>query len=227
MRINDDFSRPVLVHASTQGWVPSPAPGVERRMLFRIGGEKARATSIVRYAPESRFARHLHGGGEEFLVLDGVFQDADGDYPAGSYVRNPPGTSHAPAAEQGATIFVRLWQFRSNDAVQIVRQPGEGKSVAPREGAASATLLYEDGFEQVLLEEWQPGASVRVASPEGLELLLVSGALLVGGEPLHPQDWLRLPAGDALDASVGPHGARVWIKLAPLLHADVCRLETA
>jgi len=227
MRINDDFSRPVLVHASTQAWVPSPAPGVERRMLFRIGGEKARATSIVRYAPESRFARHLHGGGEEFLVLDGVFQDAEGDYPAGSYVRNPPGTSHAPAAEQGATIFVRLWQFRADDAVQVVRQPGEGKSVAPREGAASATLLYEDGYEQVLLEEWQPGARVRVASPEGLELLLVSGALVIGGEALNPQDWLRLPAGDTLEARVGAQGARVWMKLAPLLHADVCRLETA
>nr|WP_245419771.1 cupin domain-containing protein [Phyllobacterium salinisoli] len=81
MRINDDLSRSAIVHASLQDWMQSPAPGVERRMLFRIGDEKARATSIVRYVPGSAFARHVHSGGEEFLVLDGVFQDEGGDYP--------------------------------------------------------------------------------------------------------------------------------------------------
>ncbi|SFU52592.1 cupin domain-containing protein [Nitrosospira multiformis] len=92
MRINDDLSQPVIVQAGKMDWRPSPAPGVDRRMLFRIGGEVARATSIVRYAPGSVFPRHTHGGGEEILVLDGVFQDEHGDYPAGSYLRNPPGT---------------------------------------------------------------------------------------------------------------------------------------
>ena len=82
MRINDDFTRPVIVHAGRQDWVPSPAAGVHRRMLFRIGEEKARATSIVRYAPASAFPCHTHTGGEEFVVLDGVFQDEHGDYPA-------------------------------------------------------------------------------------------------------------------------------------------------
>ena len=79
MRINDDFTRPVIVHAARKDWVASPAPGVDRRMLFRIGEEKARATSIVRYAPGSAFPRHTHTGGEEFVVLDGVFQDEHGD----------------------------------------------------------------------------------------------------------------------------------------------------
>jgi len=59
---------------------PSPIPGVDRRMLDRIGDAVARATSIVRYAPHSHFSAHTHGGGEEFLVLDGVFQDEHGDY---------------------------------------------------------------------------------------------------------------------------------------------------
>lgn len=131
MLINHDLTKPVLVDAYQQDWAQSPAPGVDRKMLFRIGEEKARATSIVRYAPGSRFAEHVHTGGEEFLVLDGVFQDGDGDYPAGTYVRNPPGTAHAPAAEGGATIFVRLWQFRADDQMQIVRRPGEGDRVEP------------------------------------------------------------------------------------------------
>ncbi len=58
-------------------------------MLFRIGEEKARATFIVRYAPGTSFARHVHSGGEEFLVFDGTFQDEEGDYPVGTYARNP------------------------------------------------------------------------------------------------------------------------------------------
>jgi hypothetical protein len=81
MLINEDLTKPVLIHADRIDWVPSPAKGVDRRMLFRIGEEKARATSIVRYASGSRFARHEHTGGEEFLVLDGVFQDESGDFP--------------------------------------------------------------------------------------------------------------------------------------------------
>jgi anti-sigma factor ChrR (cupin superfamily) len=118
MRINDDRTVPAIVQATQLPWQASPAAGVDRRMLFRIGDEVARATSIVRYAPRSAFPRHTHGGGEEIVVLDGVFQDEHGDYPAGSYFRNPPGTSHVPASMDGCTIFVRLWQFRDGDREQ-------------------------------------------------------------------------------------------------------------
>lgn len=224
MRINDDLSRPVVVHAAQMPWKASPAPGVDRRMLFRIGDEVARATSIVRYAPGSAFPRHTHGGGEEILVLDGVFQDEHGDYPAGSYFRNPPGTSHVPAAKDGCTIFVRLWQFRDGDHEQIVRQPGEGRSVTPRPGAASATELFDDGFENVRLESWKPGESVVVDNARGLEALVLSGSLSIGDQTLTPQGWIRLPPGEALRASCGPDGATVWLKDAPLLHPEVCRL---
>ena len=88
-------------------------------MLDRIGDEVARATSIVRYAPRSRFSAHTHGGGEEFLVLEGVFQDDHADYPAGYYVRNPPTSSHRPGSEAGCVIFVKLWQFAPDDRTQV------------------------------------------------------------------------------------------------------------
>ena len=108
MNLNSDFGARAAVHAAQLDWTPSPIPGVDRRMLDRIGDEVARATSIVRYAPHSRFPSHTHGGGEEFLVLDGVFQDEHGDYSAGTYVRNPPTSSHTPGSEPGCTIFVKL-----------------------------------------------------------------------------------------------------------------------
>jgi quercetin dioxygenase-like cupin family protein len=224
MRINDDLSKPVIVHAAKLDWVPSPAAGVDRRMLFRVGGEVARATSIVRYAPGSAFPRHTHSGGEEILVLDGVFQDEHGDYPAGSYFRNPPGTSHVPAAKEGCTIFVRLWQFRDGDQTQIVCQPGEGQPAAPRPGASAATVLFDDGREEVRLEDWQAGDTIRIANPRGLEFLVLSGGLTIGGETLERQSWGRLPAGTDLAATVGPDGARIWLKDAPLLHPDVLKM---
>ncbi len=90
MNLNADFKERVVVHSDQLDWVASPMPGVDRRMLDRIGGEVARATTIVCYAPNSKFSAHTHTGGEEFIVLEGVFQDEHGDFPAGTYVRNPP-----------------------------------------------------------------------------------------------------------------------------------------
>ena len=120
LNLNDDFSRRVVAPVSDAAWAPSPQPGVERRMLDRVGGEVARATSVVRYAPNSRFERHVHGGGEEILVLEGVFSDEAGDYPAGTYLRNPPGSAHAPFSREGCVLFVKLWQFAQGD-LQTVR----------------------------------------------------------------------------------------------------------
>jgi anti-sigma factor ChrR (cupin superfamily) len=60
----------------------------------------------VRYAPHSRFSAHTHGRDEEFLVLAGVFQDEHGDFPAGSYIRNPPTSSHTPGSESGCKALL-------------------------------------------------------------------------------------------------------------------------
>ena len=221
MRINEDLTKPVLVDAGRLDWVPSPAAGVDRRMFYRVGGEVARATTIVRYAPGSAFPAHVHSGGEEILVLEGTFQDEHGDYPAGSYFRNPPGTAHRPAAAEGCVIFVRLWQYRQGDAAQIVRQPGQGEALAPRDGADSARLLFDDGQEHVRLESWRAGAQVTVENPRGLEFVVFSGQVTVQGQVLSAQGWGRLPAGTPLAATVGPAGAEIWLKDAPLQHAAV------
>jgi hypothetical protein len=227
MRINDDTSCSVIVHAARQEWVASPAAGVHRRMLFRIGNEVARATSIVDYDPGSAFAPHIHAGGEEMLILDGVFQDEHGAYPAGSYLRNPPGTSHVPASREGCTIFVRLWQFRDGDDAHVVRRPGDGRNLDPRPGAAAATVLFDDSYEDIRLEDWKPGGRVTVENTRGLELLVLAGGFQILGEQLEPHSWVRLPPGIHIVAHVGPSGARIWMKDAPLLHPDVRRIPEA
>jgi hypothetical protein len=127
-----------------------------------------------------------------------------------------------PASKDGCTIFVRLWQFRADDRAPTVRQPGEGQQAQPRAGAKAATILFDDGQEEVRFEDWRPGADVTVENTKGLEFLLVSGGLTVSGEKLEPQAWGRLPAGTALHARVSQEGARVWMKRGPLMHENVC-----
>jgi anti-sigma factor ChrR (cupin superfamily) len=109
MNLNSDFKARVVQHAAEAAWTPSPLPGVDRRMLDRVGDEVARATSIVRYAAGSRFDEHLHHGGEEILVLEGLFQDEAGDYPAGTWLRNPRWSRHTPrSGPEGALIYVKV-----------------------------------------------------------------------------------------------------------------------
>ena len=220
MKLNSDFTRRVAVHAAALTWVPSPMPGVERRMLERVGGEVARATSIVRYAPDSHFSPHVHHGGEEFLVLDGVFQDEHGDYPAGSYLRNPPGSSHTPGSRPGCTIFVKLWQFDPADRTSVRLRTGASTFLPDRmRDGVQKLLLHRDERESVWLEQWAPGTTVDADLPGGGEILCLDGSFEQGGEPFTESSWLRLPPGTHLQATAGITGARVWIKSGHL--ADV------
>lgn len=213
MEINSDFTRRVTMHAGRLPWTPSPTAGVERRMLDRIGGEVARATSIVRYAAGSAFPQHTHGGGEEFLVLDGVFSDDGGDMPAGSYVRNPPGTAHAPRSTPGCTIFVKLWQFDPTDT-RAVRRRVDDMELTPDEilPGVRAAPLHEDGRERVRLERWAPGTIAALDLPGGGEFLVLGGGFEEGGEHFARQSWLRLPARARLLVRAGPEGCRLWVK---------------
>lgn len=222
MLINDDLAIPAVVHGGKLNWIASPTLGVDRRMLFRIGGERARATSIVRYAPNSRFPRHVHNGGEEFVVLEGVFQDEHGNYPAGSYVRNPPGSAHAPASRDGCTIFVRLWQFRQDDQAPLVRLPG-GVIESARGGArVSDEMLFDDGVESVQFTTWGPNTEVKIANSTGIELLVLQGGFELDGQAFAPQSWLRRPAEQNVSARTGIDGVRVWLRKGPLVHPDAC-----
>jgi len=219
MNINASFGARAAVHAARLDWTPSPIPGVDRRMLDRVGDEIARATSIVRYAPHSHFSSHTHGGGEEFLVLDGVFQDEHGDYPAGTYVRNPPTSSHTPSSEPGCTIFVKLWQFDPDDRIQM-RTDTSALSFMPAADLSGVefALLYESAGELVLLERWTPDISISVPVPAGIELLVLDGSFIEGGEEFTPLSWLRLPAGARLQATAGRSGCKVWVKSGHLAH---------
>ena len=214
MELNADFSRRVALHAADLVWQASPMPGVQRKMLDRIGDEVARATTLVRYAPGSHFSAHTHDGGEEFLVLDGVFQDEHGDYPAGSDVRNPPTSRHTPASQAGCTIFVKLRQFAAEDrtSVRIDTSRSDFEGVPGRTGLTIAPL-FSDAREDVRLERWSAGTRIALDVPGGLELLVLDGQFTESGETFTRHSWLRLPAGCVADASAGEGGCTLWVKV--------------
>ncbi len=210
MELNADFNTRVLIHSDDIPWQPSPMAGVDRRMLDRIGDEVARATSIVRYAPGSKFSAHTHTGGEEFIVLDGVFQDEHGDYPAGTYVRNPPTTSHTPGAAEGCTIFVKLWQFDPDDRTQSrVDMPND---LARVDDGIYMKTLHKDARETVRYVRLEADKTLEEAPTGGAEILMLRGEMQEGADHLHTGSWLRMPDGVSLGLKAGTEGAAFWIK---------------
>ncbi|MBT5572111.1 MAG: cupin [Alphaproteobacteria bacterium] len=220
MELNAEFSKRVVMHGDEIEWLESPMAGVSRRMLDRIGDEVARATSIVRYAPGSAFSSHVHTGGEEFIVLEGVFQDEHGDFPAGSYIRNPPESSHTPRSEPGCTIMVKLWQFDPDDRthVRIDTNKISAVSDADRPGV-SVTPLFRDPREDVRIEYWEPEADINIGADGGAEYFVLAGEFTNSGDHLRANSWLRLPDGTRSTAKAGADGARVWIKMGNLRYA--------
>lgn len=211
MKINADFSQRATVHFAESPWVASPSAGVTRKILDRIGGEVVRATTLVRFAPGATFAAHTHAGAEEFLVLEGVFQDETGDFAKGAYVRNPPTTRHKPAAASGAVILVKLHQFDADDRTKVrVASHGRNTAVLP---------LFSGQSEVVRIEIWKPGEAVWRADAGGIELFVLEGGFTESGDAFDRWDWLRLPPGRDFFGSAGPDGARVWIKSGHLKNA--------
>ncbi len=213
MEINADFSQRVVVHGDELDWQDSPIPGIQRKMFDRIGDEVARATSLVRYAPNSWFSPHVHSGGEEFIVLDGVFQDEHGKFPVGSYLRNPPQTQHTPGSEPGCVIFVKLWQFDPDDRNPVRLGTHNLQATAgPQRPGVSVIPLYQDDREDVRLEIWQPDAVVQIDTSLGAELLVLAGSFTESNDNLRSHSWLRMPLGSSIKATTGPNGVRVWVK---------------
>jgi len=220
MRVNADFAAPAFERTSEMEWIASPTAGVERRMLDRVGDEVARATSLVRYARASRFPEHTHGKGEEFLVLEGVFADEHGEYPAGTYVRNPPGSSHAPASPDGCVLLVKLRQFAEDDTARVVTDTREGAWESTGLEGVERLRLHAHGDERVALFRLAAGARIpEHEHPGGEETLVLEGGATDGEREYVAGDWLRLPPRSRHAVSSAT-GALLWVKTGHLPPAD-------
>jgi anti-sigma factor ChrR (cupin superfamily) len=220
MLLNSDFATRVVLRPAEQAWVQSPMAGVERKMLDRVGDEVARATSIVRYAPNSHFSAHTHGGGEEFLVLEGTFSDENADYPVGTYVRNPIGTRHAPHSDAGCTIFVKLHQFDAGDTRPVVIDSRRATFSPGQVPGLSVLPLHEYGTEHVALVRWAPGTRFhRHRHGGGEEVLVLEGTWQDEHGDYPEGTWVRSPHGSE-HVPFSTHGCLIYVKVGHLPSAE-------
>lgn len=221
MKIAADFNQREIVHSTTLPWTPSPMVGVDRRALDRVGDEVARATTIVRYAPGSHFSSHVHTGGEEFIVLEGVFQDEHGDFPVGSYIRNPPQSSHTPRSDNGCVIFVKLWQFQPEDRTHVrLQMDAMDKLSVQNFTGVHITPLYKDHIETVSLYQLDAHAQFDFIASGGAELFVLEGGITEQQDKLIKHSWARYPINDIVNIKSGVHGAKIWVKTGHLLDVD-------
>ena len=218
MRLNADFSERVVIRPDDYEWVGSPVRGVKRMMLDRVGEEVARATSLVRYAPNSTFSRHVHGGGEEFFVLEGEFGDEHRSYPVGTYVRNPVGTAHSPkVGEQGCIIFVKLYQIESDDQSHVVIETHNTDWWAGLESGLEVMSLHEYDREQVALVKWAPDTRLKPHTHwGGEEVFVITGAFCDEYGEYPAGSWIRSPHQSQHSPYTRDEGALLYVKVGHL-----------
>jgi anti-sigma factor ChrR (cupin superfamily) len=192
--LNMQFDRRVMIDTNDLPWQPSPMPGVWRKPLAREEAERGHATSVVRYDPGASFSRHGHPLGEEILVLEGIFSDEHGDFGAGTYFRNPPGSSHAPFSKDGCVLLVKLHQFLPDDTTQVCVDTGRVRWL-PGEGNLQFIPLHEFAAERVAMVKWPEGArSQPCRHPAGEEIFVLSGELKDELGTYPGGTWLRNPS---------------------------------
>jgi anti-sigma factor ChrR (cupin superfamily) len=220
MLINANLDTRAVVDTSTLFWTPSPIAGIERKTLERDGYEPARWTSLVRYAPDSVYAPHQHPDGEEFLVLEGMLSDEYGDYPAGTYVRNPRGSRHRPFSRSGCTILVKRCQIAADDRARVVVDTHRVEwRPYPGPPGLEVIPLHTHGRERAMMMRWGTG----VAYPPhghtgGEELFVLEGSLSDEFGTYTAGTWVRSPVGSG-HAPFSSDGALVLIKVGHLLAA--------
>jgi len=216
MKLHADLSQRVVIESESLDWVDSPMLGVQRRMLERDGEEVARATSIVRYAPNSHFSAHTHGGGEEFLVLDGIFSDEYGDYPAGTYIRNPVGSTHTPFSKDGCIILVKLWQMHPDDQKRVAIATTENPWANGLVKGLQVMPLHSYGTENVALVKWDAGTYFQPHMHLGGEEIFVVDGVFEDEFGAYPKGtWLRNPSGSR-HTPFSKSGCLIYVKVGHL-----------
>lgn len=219
LQLNADFSQRCVVDSHNLPWQASPSPQVHRRLLERIGGEVARATSVVRYAAGARFDAHSHDLGEEILVLEGTLSDESGVYGQGTYLKNPPGSAHAPFSEEGCTLFVKLRHLDPQDQVRVVvptRQAQWRQGLVP---GLTVLPLNEFGTCHTAMVRWAPDTYFNPHRHYGGEEIFVLEGVFSDEHGHYPQgSWLRSPHLSQ-HQPFSREGCLIWVKTGHLLDA--------
>ncbi|MED5430076.1 MAG: cupin domain-containing protein [Pseudomonadota bacterium] len=220
IEVNQNFLERVVVNSKKEPWHQSPSDGVERIYLERNNqGEKAIATSIVRFAPNSSFEEHIHEAGEEFFVLDGIFEDEYGSYPKGTYIRNPHGSKHNPFSRDGCTIFVKLRQFSKNDGKRVIKDTLNSSWLPGLVPGLCVMPLHEFEDEHTALVKWEPNTQFNTHQHWGGEEIFVLEGTFFDEYGVYPKgSWIRSPHLSQHKPYTEKEGALIFVKTGNLKH---------
>ena len=215
LEINNDMTqRVVMPPVDATQFVASPLPGVWRRMLDREGAESGRATSIVRYEANSKFSAHVHGAGEEILVLEGIFSDEHGDYGAGTYLRHPAGFGHTPFSNDGCLLFVKLGQFSPTDQTLLRLNTHTQPWLPGLVPGLSVMPLHEHDGVSTALVRWAPHTQFNRHRHAGGEEILVLEGEFADDKGVYPAgSWIRSPRWSDHAPFTTAQGALIYVKV--------------
>jgi anti-sigma factor ChrR (cupin superfamily) len=96
----------VELHTHELAWSPTAEPGVEAKVLHADPRFPDRAR-LERFAAGANPGPRRHPGGAELFVIEGALEDERGRYPRYTWLRLPPGATHAPRSDAGAVVYVK------------------------------------------------------------------------------------------------------------------------
>lgn len=191
--LNMNFDERMVIDTTPMPWQASPSSTVWRKPLEREAKESGHTTSVVKYEAGASFSEHGHPFGEEIFVLEGVFSDEHGDYRAGTYLRNPPGSKHSPFSKEGCVILVKLNQFDQRD-LQEVRVDTHNTPWLQGQGGLQIMPLHNFEHEHVALVKWP---AKEVFKPHrhfgGEEIFVLSGTFKDEAGEYPKGTWMRNP----------------------------------
>ncbi len=212
--LNQDFTKRVVINTQNEIWHTSPSSGVERLYLERDNmGEYAKASSIVKFHPGSKFDNHTHDNGEEIFVLEGTFSDQHGDYPHGTYLRNPHNSDHIPFSKDGCKILVKLRQFQNGDTVSIVKDTLKSVWLQGLVPGLKVMPLHTFQTEHAAMVKWEPNTQFNTHKHWGGEEIYVVEGVFYDQFGSYPKGtWIRSPHLSEHRPFTKNEGALIFVK---------------
>lgn len=217
--LNQNFHEKVVMQSSQFEPVSSPCDGVIRTLLERSeDSEYAISTTLVEFQPDSRFDEHIHDHGEELFVIEGTFSDEFGDYPEGTYIRNPNGTKHSPFSENGCKLFVKLRQFNNKDDKKIIINTNEQPWLPGLVKGLEVMPLHNFEHENTALVKWDKNTQFNFHQHFGGEEILVLNGTFYDEFGSYPKlTWIRNPHMSKHTPYTLDDGALIFVKTGHLL----------
>jgi len=108
--LGSDSEQRLLDTAEESHWLPGPTDGTE---VLPLHGHGTGNVMLIRWTASAAFKPGLDPRGDEVLVLKGTLHDSHGQYPEGTWIRNPVETWQSWGANAGTLVYYKNGQAHS------------------------------------------------------------------------------------------------------------------